>query len=114
MVAALVWLHLLHSDSVIGFNPCKGFGVVAAAAIRLERMPGSCFNPCKGFGVVAAVPANPAGVQLAQQLVSIPVRVLGWLQPFNALDRTQRYRSVSIPVRVLGWLQLAGTCHGSQ
>ena len=60
------------------FNPCKGFGVVAAALLQRssERFRG--FNPCKGFGVVAApgVPAvNPAPV------VSIPVRVLGWLQP---------------------------------
>ena len=64
-----------------GFNPCKGFGVVAAAgawALHLPRLR-SRFNPCKGFGVVAAV-AICRCVEPVINGVSIPVRVLGWLQ----------------------------------
>ena len=59
-VRVLGWLQRLLAfvalaiDTVVGFNPCKGFGVVAAAMVlrTVER---------------------PTGV-------SIPVRVLGWLQ----------------------------------
>ena len=51
--------------------------------------------------MVAAVEAQ----QWQQELnVSIPVRVLGWLQRTESGDRFNK-PLVSIPVRVLGWLQ---------
>ena len=42
--------------SALGFNPCKGFGVVAAltSTVRTQGEMLTGFNPCKGFGVVAA------------------------------------------------------------
>ena len=47
----------------VGFNPCKGFGVVAAkpatAPVACFAIPES-FNPCKGFGVVAALSKGTA------------------------------------------------------
>ena len=87
------------------------------------------FNPCKGFGVVAAICCP---IAISKRHVSIPVRVLGWLQlltfrqvweiaeisRFNPCKGfgvvaaqlfSWQFRSaccyVSIPVRVLGWLQ---------
>ena len=71
-------------NRLASFNPCKGFGVVAAIDPILHHIRRKSFNPCKGFGVVAA---KEAGDRIDSGVVSIPVRVLGWLQLFFLPDR---------------------------
>ena len=68
-----------------------------------EVMRQLLFQSLKGFwGGYSAKPE----LTVAVDLVSIPERVLGWLQlqygEGGSVDRT-----VSIPERVLGWLQLS-------
>ncbi len=41
-------------ESLVSFNPCKGFGVIGAA-VAADTSVGTCFNPCKGFGVIGAI-----------------------------------------------------------
>ena len=84
-----------------GFNPCKGFGVVAARSPGAAISSSACFNPCKGFGVVAAMKQNTC---LMKSLSFNPCKGFGvvaaWIDAKVLGDLL-----VSIPVRVLGWLQ---------
>ncbi len=82
----------------MGFNPCKGFGVIGARILAARSLAPTCFNPCKGFGVIGVYTSDGG----EEYLVSFnPCKGFGVIGGYW-IPSSLSAKKVSIPVRVLG------------